>query len=69
MLTWRRLWKGSREKCATRLKTKNKKTRKRCLLAVEVRKSIPTWQNVLQSSPDYLFRVKRPLFRFQEGNF
>ena len=24
MLTWRRLWKGSREKCATRLKTKNK---------------------------------------------
>ncbi len=25
MLTWRQLWKESREKCATRLKTKNKK--------------------------------------------
>jgi hypothetical protein len=70
MLTWRRLWKGSREKCATRLKTKNKKCSetlpfgsRSMQMYSNLVKSITKFSGLLVSSEK---TTKKPLFRCKE---
>ncbi len=65
MLTWRRLWTGSREKCAARLKTNNNKKLGNVAFwqSKYSVKSITKFSGLLISSEK---TTKRPRFRCKE---